>query len=364
MSEVRLKFRNNNILLITDLYPLGDDSSIPLAIENFSLGFKDFGINVEVIRPNFLFNSLIRKHKIYKSGIYQRNGIKIYNRNFFLPFIFDNLNIKNNFDLIISHMPSGNIYADLINKKLNLPRVSILHNSDIKVLEDFKYSIYFKGRLYNALKNSALIGARNSNIAKKINADFILPSFIDKKYILKTKNPKEKLKIITISRLIKRKNIDMIIKALSKLKVDFQYDIYGEGEEKTKLLKLTKKYNLESKINFHGKINHGLIWEKLDNADVFILPSKDETFGLCYLEAMARGLIVIAKKNESMDNIIENNKNGFLIENKDEIKNILENLDINKKQEMVDNVIKNIQNFEKENVMKKYIETIEKICFD
>ncbi len=358
MLKAQSKRQANKILLITDLYPISGEKTIPLAIENFALALKEFGFEITVIRPNFLFNTIIRRHKIYKQGIYQRNGIKIYNRNLFLPFVFNNFFPEENFDLIISHMPSGTIFADLINKKLKLPHISVVHNSDKKVLSDFKYSVYFKNKLIKALKNSDLVGARNSNLKENLRADFILPSFIEKEFIVEKKNISKKLKIITISRLIKRKNIDMIIKALSDLDYEFAYDIYGEGRERKNLEKLSKKYNLQNKINFHGEAHHDTIWEKLDCADIFILPSKDETFGLCYLEAMARGLITIAKKGESMDDIIENGKNGFLVENKNDIKNILESLDMAKKRQLANNTLKNINNFEKEKVINDYIEII------
>ena len=354
MLKAQSKRQVNKILLITDLYPISSEKTIPLAIENFALALKEDDFKITVIRPNFLFNTIIRRHRIYKQGIYQRNGIKIYNRNFFLPFVFNNFKPEEKFDLIISHMPSGTIYADLINKKLKLPHISIIHNSDKKVLSDFKYSVYFKNRLKRALNNSNLIGARNSNLKENFKADFILPSFIEKIFIVEKKNVSKKLKIITISRLIKRKNIDMVIKALSDLNCEFTYDIYGEGRERKNLEKLVKKYNLQNKIKFHGETDHNLIWEKLDCADIFILPSEDETFGLCYLEAMARGLIVIAKKGEGMDNIIQTDKNGFLVENKNDIKNILENLDIAKKGQIANNTLKNIKNFEKEKVIDNY----------
>ena len=359
MLKAQLKCPNK-ILLITDLYPINYDKTIPFAIEDFALALRDFGFEISVIRPNFLFNTILRRHRVYKQGIYKRKEIKIYNKNFFLPFVFNNFTPSDNFDLIISHMPSGTIYADLLNKKLKLPHISIVHNSDLKVLSDFKYSLYFKKRLMNALKNSDYTGARNSNLKNKLKADFILPSFIDKKYILDKKIPAEKLKIITVSRLIKRKNVDMVINALNNLNFDFEYNIYGEGTERKNLEKLVKKYNLQNKIKFHGKLEHNLIWEKLDSADVFALPSKDETFGLCYLEAMARGLITIAKKGESMDDIIENKKNGFLVENVSDIKNILEDLTLNKKQKIINSTLLNIKNFEKEKVISAYADIIEK----
>ena len=352
----------NRILLITDLYPINNESTLPLAIENFVLALKDFDFKVTVIRPNFLFNTLIRKHKIYKQGVYQRNDIKIYNINFLLPFLNSNFIPEEDFDLIISHMPSGNIYADLLNKKLKLPHISIVHRSDYEVLNDFKYGFYFKNRLKKALNNSDFVGARNCNLFKKLNADFILPSFIEKEFILNKKQAKEELKLITISRLIKRKNIDMVIFSLKNLKKDFKYDIYGEGNDRKRLENLIKKCNLQDKIKIHGQINHNLISEKLDGADIFILPSKNETFGLCYLEAMARGLITIAKKSESMDNIIQHGKSGFLIENSQDIKKILENLTLQKKQEIINNTLENIKNYEKERVIENYIENINKTC--
>ena len=99
------------ILFVTDLYPLNNDLSIPKVIEDFALGLNEIGHGIEVLRGNFLLNSYLRKHQILKNEIYYRYGIKIYNRNYFLPFIgatFEN----NNYDLIISHMPSGHILAD------------------------------------------------------------------------------------------------------------------------------------------------------------------------------------------------------------------------------------------------------------
>lgn len=351
------------ILLITDLYPLTDDKTIPKIVEDFALGFKNLGHFVCVIRPNFLFNTILRKHKVIKNGIYFRNDIKIYNKNFILPFFDDDISyLEDEFDLIISHLPCGHIYADLINKKLKIPHISIIHQSDYKVLSDFKYSFYFKKRLYNSLKNSNLIGARNKFLYEKLDADFILPSFVEEKNILanKTFNDK-KLKIITLSKLIKRKNIDLVIKALLEVNFNYEYSIYGEGVEYKKLKKLIKKYNLDDKIKIYPFIEHNLIWEKLDENDVFVLPSINETFGISYLEALSRGLIVVGVNNTGIDGIIENNKNGFLI-NPDiqAIKEILEKINSINKEEISKNALDDIKKYTKENIMKKYVEIVKK----
>jgi hypothetical protein len=76
MLKAQSKRQANKILLITDLYPISSEKTIPLAIENFALALKEDDFEITVIRPNFLFNTIIRRHRIYKQGIYQRNGIK------------------------------------------------------------------------------------------------------------------------------------------------------------------------------------------------------------------------------------------------------------------------------------------------
>jgi len=354
------------ILFITDLYPIIEDKTIPKIVEDFALAFKKRGNDIFVIRPNFLLNSFLRKHKYLPECETTRNNIRIYNKNFILPFLDSNIDYLNEkFDLIISHMPSGHIYADLINEKLKLPHISIVHQSDYHILSDFKYSIYFKNRLKKALKNSTLIGARNNFLAQKLGADFVLPSFVDVEKIVQNKEFKrDKLRIITLSKLIKRKNIDLVISSLSKVDFDFEYSIYGEGSERTYLEKLIKKYNLQNKIKIYPHIEHNKIWDELDKNNVFILPSVNETFGISYLEAMSRGLITIGTIGTGIDGVIKNSENGYLIEPKvSAIKEILEKINNQNNDEIIKNSLLNIKNYTENEIMNKYNKIIQKILW-
>ena len=47
-------------------------------------------------------------------------------------------------------------------------------------------------------------------------------------------------------------------------------------------------------------------------ADIFVLPSKNETFGMVYMEALAHGNIVLCTQNSGVDGIIQNDKTVFL----------------------------------------------------
>ena len=138
------------ILFVTDLYPIGDEK-IAKALFYFVREWQKQGHFVEVIRSNFIFNTLIRGRKIIKEKEYFENNTKIYNLNFHTPFWF-NVNNKlpkdfslKNYDVIISHMPSGALMAQKLLKRKdsdNIKYVCSVHNSDITVLKDLKYFHY------------------------------------------------------------------------------------------------------------------------------------------------------------------------------------------------------------------------------
>ena len=72
-----------NILVITDLYPVREnEKNTPKTIKNFVECWQKEGHEVQVIKPNFLLNSFVRKKPFYNSGIYGN----VENINYFFPF--------------------------------------------------------------------------------------------------------------------------------------------------------------------------------------------------------------------------------------------------------------------------------------
>ena len=91
--------------------------------------------------------------------------------------------------------------------------------------------------------------------------------------------------------------------------------------------------------------------------------SKSEVFGLVYLEAMARGCITIAARNEGMDGIIETGKNGFLCEagNADELTSIIKrinSLSADEKRQISENARHTAEELSDFNVAKRYLEAV------
>ncbi|MCD7780971.1 MAG: glycosyltransferase [Candidatus Gastranaerophilales bacterium] len=344
------------ILFVTDLYPIGEEN-ISKALYYFVREWQKEGHEVDILRSNYIINTIIRGRKIQKEKIYYENGTKIYNLNFHTPFLFNVYNklpkdfSLKNYDVMISHMPSGALMANKLLKKEKIKYICSVHASDIVVLKNIKYSIYFRQQLKKAYMQADKVSARSYVLQTKIeeimpeiqDKTFVAFSGLDNEFIQNEQSPKyfnqEELQISTVSSLINRKNTDIIIKALSMISNKFHLTVMGDGIQKKRLEKLAKKLNIEEKITFTGVLPRNKVIDNLKKSDIFILISNNETFGLVYLEAMAAGNIIIAKKNDGIDGILKNEQNAFLIEPEIlELKKCLEKITAMKETEI--NIIK------------------------
>lgn len=174
----------------------------------------------------------------------------------------------------------------------------------------------------------------------------------------------EPLRLVTVSRLLQLKNIDLVIKSLSTFQRNFIYDIYGEGNQKESLNKLILELGLANKIQLKGQISNQDLPIKFKEYDLFVMPSYPETLGRVYFEAMASGLPIVASKNTGVDGLIIDGKEGFLLNPLNEkdftksFQNIL--LDVANNPLSYDLMSKNAESFSKnfswDNIVPKYIE--------
>lgn len=125
--------------------------------------------------------------------------------------------------------------------------------------------------------------------------------------------------LVTLSRLVPEKAIGHVIEALAEIRdefPDFHYFILGEGEDEAKLKEQVRGHKLEDRITFTGMVPHHQLTSPegayLNLADVFILTSLEEPFGICYLEAGACGKPVIACDSGGAPDIVEHERTGLL----------------------------------------------------
>ena len=110
----------------------------------------------------------------------------------------------------------------------------------------------------------------------------------------KTANSSDSINVLYVGRLIDLKAIDIVIDAISVCHhPNLKLTVVGDGPERMKLEKLANTI-APGKVRFLGAIPHANIIDCYDSADIFVLASVRECGGAVVLEAMARGLPVIA----------------------------------------------------------------------
>ena len=100
--------------------------------------------------------------------------------------------------------------------------------------------------------------------------------------------------IVGLGRLTHQKGFDVLIDAAAQLPAspNWQIDLYGDGPERDNLQQRIAGHRLQDRVTLHGYTDQP--HEVLQRADIFVLPSRYEGFGLVIAEAMMHGVQVIA----------------------------------------------------------------------
>ena len=110
-------------------------------------------------------------------------------------------------------------------------------------------------------------------------------------------------RLVSVGSLTHQKGFDVAIRSVAKIKekVD-RYTIVGEGTERSSLQKLVKSLQLESKVFLPGYAND--VERFLHDADLAVMPSRWEGFGLAATEALSTGLPIVASDVAGMRDVL------------------------------------------------------------
>ncbi|XRO76036.1 glycosyltransferase family 4 protein [Methanocaldococcus sp. 28A] len=133
----------------------------------------------------------------------------------------------------------------------------------------------------------------------------IIPHGVDIINTKKTIKHQDKINLLYSGYLIKRKKVEYILESLYSLSYDFGVEnvvltIIGNGPEKKKLLKLAKKFGINDKIMWKSFLPREELINEIKNADVFLLLSESEAYGITVAEALALGTPVIVTKRTAL----------------------------------------------------------------
>lgn len=102
--------------------------------------------------------------------------------------------------------------------------------------------------------------------------------------------------LLYVGSMIGRKGLDLLMPALALVDPQIKLVIVGEGSEENALREQITELGLTERIQFKGFLEGDAITECYENSDVFIIPTREDCYGLVILEAMCASLPVIASK--------------------------------------------------------------------
>ncbi len=128
--------------------------------------------------------------------------------------------------------------------------------------------------------------------------------------------PEEEFVMVSVGRLAKEKNFDLLLEAVSRLekKRPWRLVLVGDGDEREGLEQLAQELGIADRVEFPGRVDYAQMPEYLTAADLFCFASVTETQGLVTLEGMASGLPVAAVRASGTSDAVESGQQGLLTE--------------------------------------------------
>ncbi|HRO85697.1 MAG TPA: glycosyltransferase [Niabella sp.] len=212
--------------------------------------------------------------------------------------------------------------AYLLSKKYNIPYVTAIRNTDLNLFQ--KMLVYlrpFGKKILNRATGVILIAASyrervlSQNSLQTIKKDLekkirIIPNGVDPYWIENAAHSRKirnhnTFDVLFIGRFTKSKNIVALQEAVRRLSLEnnkhIKLHIVGGGGKKAKEV-IANVHQYPDIFKYYGQIfDKDELLKRFRNCDVFAMPSKHETFGLVYVEALLQGLPVMYQKNEGID---------------------------------------------------------------
>ena len=234
----------------------------------------------------------------------------------------------------------GGISAAYVAKKYNIPLV-ITEHSSVKRGQYVRES-YYK-RIVNSYKSADAIIAVGNGLKKEIEEltnrkDIkVIGNLVDLSLfdIRNIKKESDEFIFFSVAFLEGEKGFDTLIKAFSK---KFKNErarlvIGGDGSQREWLEGIAKNEGIENQVTFTGALSREEVAGWMNKCDAFVLPSRYETFGVVYIEALASGKPVIGTFNGGAEDIV-NQEIGILVEidNERELSDAMEYIRKNNKE--------------------------------
>ncbi|MGZ9898563.1 glycosyltransferase family 4 protein [Shewanella gaetbuli] len=282
--------------------------------------------------------------------------------------------IKNDFiefDIIHAHkLTIDGLFAFFLSKMTNIDFVlSVRADTDLKFINRKPLSRWLFKKVFRDSKHIFWVSAWSKpNICQMLhhnhNNESLLPNIVSNasSKVLSKKITNSK-KFIFVGRLesAEKKGLLHVIQALEHLP-DYSLDIYGPpGNNLEKILKYISEHHMQERVSIKGVLSKDDLLKEYNNYCALLMPSKNETFGMVYVESLLNGLPVLCCEGSGIDGYITNS-NYFSTVSFGDVKSIanaikcfyVDQFEI--KQKLMEDIINGkLSFFEVENIQSSYV---------
>lgn len=227
---------------------------------------------------------------------------------------------SNHYDIIHVHGRLTSLFLSLF--KNNIPLVFTLHDDlpSRKQPHYYTYKLSYKVFQQTVAKRASHVIVYHTklknyltNLSIDPNKISVIPNGVDIDLFMMNKKERSENCLIFVGFLTKRKGVNYLLEAVSKIG-NIRLIIVGDGPEKKSLKLLANALNISENVTFVGSIGHHELSNYYSQASIFILPSFSEAFPQVVLQAMSCGLATIATNISGLPEVITAGYNGFLVE--------------------------------------------------
>jgi len=252
---------------------------------------------------------------------------------------------------------------------INIPFVTTLHGTDITLVgKDVSYEpvVTFSINQSDGVTAVSEDLRRETYESFKITNDIeVIPNFIDlekfkkqkKEHFKKAICPHGEALVVHTSNFRKVKRVQDVVKVFANLhnEIPSKLLMIGDGPERTRAENMCRDLDINDAVRFLGKLE--AVEEVLSVADLFLMPSEKESFGLAALEAMACEVPVISSDAGGLPELIIQGVTGFMSpvgDVEDMTKHALFILDKNNLPKFKENALKRAQEFDITKILPLY----------
>jgi glycosyltransferase involved in cell wall biosynthesis len=204
-----------------------------------------------------------------------------------------------------------------IKNKYGIPYVITEHSSYVMKMNYSLEKENILKKIYQGSARLVAVGERLKQAVEKLSEQEVLvvPNVVDTSKFNKSKH-RDPFELININTLSKNKRVDDLIESFDLVKRIYnnaKLHIVGDGPERGNLKRLVAKLGLSKDVIFYGTIPHNKINDLLEDKGILISTSAYETFGVTLIEAMAKGLPVVATRCGGPEDFVKKD-NGILVE--------------------------------------------------